>query len=242
MNVQIVDDDRDFAESMGDLVAIRGHNVFIANNGEQAIQQSREEKIDITFMDVKMPQMNGVETFREMRAINPAVHVIMMTAYSVDALINEALDNGALGIVNKPLEMDNIHTFLANMSESLFVLVVDDDSDFAQSTSELLRKNSYIVGSYTSPEDAVEHILSNGVNVLLLDLKLGENSGIDILKNLSSQGISIPTVLITGNEDEKKRAERLKFDSLKGMLSKPFEPEELISMLDNLREQKRAGH
>ena len=242
MNVQIVDDDRDFAESMGDLVAIRGHNVFIANNGEQAIKQSREEKIDITFMDVKMPQMNGVETFREMRAINPAVHVIMMTAYSVDALINEALDNGALGIVSKPLEMDNIHTFLANMSESLFVLVVDDDSDFAQSTSELLRKNSYIVGSYTSPEDAVEHILSNGVNVLLLDLKLGENSGIDILKNLSSQGISIPTVLITGNEDEKKRAERLKFDSLKGMLSKPFEPEELISMLDNLREQKRAGH
>jgi DNA-binding response OmpR family regulator len=104
MKVFIVDDDQDVAESMADLVALRGHEADIANSGEAAIDRFRDHDYDIAFMDVRMPGINGVESFLEIRKFKPTARVVIMTGYSVENLLVQALDNGALTVLYKPFQ------------------------------------------------------------------------------------------------------------------------------------------
>ena len=59
----IVDDDQDHAESLADILELRGYEVEVAFTGEDAIERFREADFDLVFMDVKLPGKNGVETF-----------------------------------------------------------------------------------------------------------------------------------------------------------------------------------
>ncbi len=104
LKVFIVDDDVDVAESMADLVERRGHQADLAFSGEEAVKKFRDHDYDIAFMDVRMPGMNGVESLIEIRKFKPEARVVMMTAYSVEHLLDQAMENGALDILNKPFE------------------------------------------------------------------------------------------------------------------------------------------
>jgi CheY-like chemotaxis protein len=101
----IVDDDRDMAESIADLVEIRGYEADLAASGPEAIAKFQECDYDMAFMDVRMPGMNGIECLLEILKLKPNAKVVMMTAYSVEQLLNKALMNGAAGILYKPFEL-----------------------------------------------------------------------------------------------------------------------------------------
>ena len=62
----------------------------------------RGEDFDFVLLDVKLPGINGVETFLEMRKIRPGAKVMMMTGYSVEQLVAQAIEGGALGVLHKP--------------------------------------------------------------------------------------------------------------------------------------------
>jgi DNA-binding response OmpR family regulator len=102
----IVDDDYDMAESIADLVEIRGYEADLASSGAEAIAKFQERDYDVAFMDVRMPGMNGVECLLEILKLKPDAKVVMMTAYSVEQLLNTALKNGAAGVLYKPFEMN----------------------------------------------------------------------------------------------------------------------------------------
>ena len=108
LRVFIVDDDIDFAESLAEVIKKRGHQVELAHNGEDAVERFRDADFDIAFMDVKLPGKNGVESFFEIRKIKPDAKVMMMTGYSVEHLLRQAVDHGALGVLHKPLDFDRV--------------------------------------------------------------------------------------------------------------------------------------
>jgi DNA-binding response OmpR family regulator len=101
--ILIVDDDQDHAESIADIVALRGHEVALAGSGEAGIACFRDGEYDLVLMDVKMPGMNGVDAFFELRKLRPDARVMMMTGFSVEQLVDTALANGAIGVLRKPL-------------------------------------------------------------------------------------------------------------------------------------------
>jgi DNA-binding response OmpR family regulator len=88
--VLIVDDDNDHAESLADMVEIRGHSAAIANSGEAAIEQFRTGDFGFVLLDVRLPGINGVETFLELKHIQPDAQVMMMTAFSVEQVVSQA--------------------------------------------------------------------------------------------------------------------------------------------------------
>jgi len=69
LHILIVDDDRDFLESISEMVESGGYKTAVAQNGAQALQIFNEENIDLLLMDLKMPGMNGIETYKEIRKI-----------------------------------------------------------------------------------------------------------------------------------------------------------------------------
>ncbi|MGH6932252.1 MAG: response regulator [Dongiaceae bacterium] len=103
----IVDDDRDLAESLAELLEIHGYTVHIANNGQEAVERYRSDDFDLTFMDVRMPVMNGVDSFFEIRRLKPSARIVMMTGYK-EPIVSKALENGAIGLLNKPFQLDDM--------------------------------------------------------------------------------------------------------------------------------------
>jgi CheY-like chemotaxis protein len=108
LHVLIVDDDRDHAESVADILEMRGYAIDIAGSGEAGVAKFGEGGFDVVLMDVKMPGMNGVEAFFAIREIKPDAQVLMMTGFSVEELVERAMANGAIGTLRKPLAIPQL--------------------------------------------------------------------------------------------------------------------------------------
>ncbi|MCP4936069.1 MAG: response regulator, partial [bacterium] len=87
IKILVVDDDRDFAESLVFVLEGRGYEVEVAHTGEAAIRKFQNNDFDIAFMDVKLPGKNGVESYMEIRKFKSDAKVVMMTGYSVEQLL-----------------------------------------------------------------------------------------------------------------------------------------------------------
>lgn len=116
LNILIVDDNTSLCKTMSFILGRKGYDVTIANDGFEAIQRVKEGNFDIIFMDIKMPQMDGVEAYRGIKKIRSAV-VVMMTAYAVDGLVEEALQEGAYGVIYKPLDMAEVFGLVDEIME-----------------------------------------------------------------------------------------------------------------------------
>jgi two-component system response regulator HydG len=107
-NILVVDDIKSIRQTLGGILGDEGYNVVLAEDGYQAIEAAKQTPFDLVFMDIKMPGINGVQTFREIKKINPEAVVVMMTAYSMEGLVKQALVEGAYGVVYKPFDIDDI--------------------------------------------------------------------------------------------------------------------------------------
>ncbi|MFZ1090736.1 MAG: response regulator, partial [Xanthobacteraceae bacterium] len=85
--ILVVDDDKDHAESIADLLNWSGYGVEAAHSGEDALELFARRPFDLTILDVKLPGINGVETFFRLRKTKPGAQVIMMTGLNLEQLI-----------------------------------------------------------------------------------------------------------------------------------------------------------
>jgi DNA-binding response OmpR family regulator len=240
LRVFIVDDDRDFAESLALLIEGRGYEVELAFSGEDAIARFREQDFDITFMDVTLPGKNGTESFLEIRKFKPSARVVMMTGYSVEQLLEQAVEHGAWGVLDKPIDMRQVLDMLENIKPD-GILIVDDDPDFVESVKNLLVNNGYIVFVARDGQEAVNRIRSNGIDILILDLRLPILSGLETYLELKRTGHTIPTFIVTAYLDEyADDVDKLRSLSVSGILRKPFDPRDLLKAVERLIEVGRA--
>ena len=107
-HILVVDDSISMCKTMSSILKRNGYAVTSAIDGLEAIDRARERPFDITFMDIKMPRMDGVEAYRRIKQIRPDWVVIMMTAYSDDDLLEQALQVGVYDILYKPLDMEKV--------------------------------------------------------------------------------------------------------------------------------------
>lgn len=107
-DILIVDDLRNMRLTLGGVLEDEQHNVVIVEDGYQAIKAVENTHFDAVFMDIKMPGINGVETFREVKKLDPEIVVIMMTGYSVEELAKAAFEEGAYTCLQKPFDMEKV--------------------------------------------------------------------------------------------------------------------------------------
>ncbi len=104
--VLIVDDEPDFCDVLRDFLRIRGFEVAIALSGEEALPAYMQEKPDVVLLDIRMPGMDGLETLRELKVLDPGANAIMVTAIKDDEIVKRAMVEGALDYITKPVDHD----------------------------------------------------------------------------------------------------------------------------------------
>ncbi len=104
--VLIVDDEPDFCDALRDFLRSRGFEVAIALSGEEALRAYMQEKPDVVLLDIQMPGMDGLETLRELKALDQGANVIIVTAFGDDETIMRAMAEGALDYITKPVDHD----------------------------------------------------------------------------------------------------------------------------------------
>ncbi|MFT5523283.1 MAG: two-component system response regulator HydG [Pirellulaceae bacterium] len=178
--ILVVDDEPDMARGLRRILRINGYDVQIAHSGEEAIDRSREWPPDGILMDIKMPGIDGVEAYRQIRVMCPNAFVVFMTAFS--SLVDEAREEGAVDVLTKPLDPAETCELLANALSTRPVLIVDDDTDFCESLSRILKAKGCTVETADSPAQALAAFKKQPRSVVLLDMRLGDTNGLELLQ------------------------------------------------------------
>ena len=110
--ILIVDDDRDMVRTLCDIFRLRGWESLGAHSGEEAVEQQRQERHPVVLMDVKMPGMDGLTAFREMKRDTPGTRVILMTAYLSEDVRADAEREGAWRVIQKPVDLASLFALL----------------------------------------------------------------------------------------------------------------------------------
>jgi two-component system, NtrC family, response regulator len=107
-NVLIVDDEKNYLVVLQDLLEDEGHNVLTASSGEEALDVVRGTPVDTVLSDIKMPGMSGIDLLDSIRALDPDLPVILMTAFAeVDQAVS-AMKKGALDHIQKPFDNSDV--------------------------------------------------------------------------------------------------------------------------------------
>ena len=118
-SVLIVDDNESLFKTLSFILTQNGYATTVANNGTETIRLVTETLFDMVLMDIRMPIMNGVEAYRRIKMIRPDAAVVMMTAFSVEELVQEVLEEGAFGIIYKPLDIDKVISLIEKAKEGV---------------------------------------------------------------------------------------------------------------------------
>ncbi|MBW2002649.1 MAG: response regulator [Deltaproteobacteria bacterium] len=105
--VLLVDDEKIVLEVAGGMLTSLGYTVIAATNGKDAIEAYEKERdtIDMVILDMIMPGLSGRETCNRLKAIDPAVKILLSSGYSIDGQATEILKRGCNGFIQKPFDM-----------------------------------------------------------------------------------------------------------------------------------------
>ncbi len=116
-HVLIVDDDSNHLKMLQKIIRSWGYHVSASDDGAKAVESVKERPYDLILMDVRMAQMSGIEALQHIKQYNPAIPILIMTAYSsVDSAV-EALKAGAYDYLTKPLDFEVLKLSLARALE-----------------------------------------------------------------------------------------------------------------------------
>ena len=116
--VLVVDDERLIRWSLEQTLATIGYEVATAEHGAAALASVREEPPDLVLLDLKLPDVDGIEVLRQIKAQQPTVQVVIMTAYADVGTAVEAMRLGAYDYVPKPIDFDALAVSLRNALEA----------------------------------------------------------------------------------------------------------------------------
>lgn len=116
-HILLVEDDISHCTILQALISGWGYRVSVAHNGRQALEQVRAQSFDLILSDVRMAEMDGIAALKAIKSYNPAIPILIMTAYSNVESAVEAIKAGAYDYLTKPLDFDTLQLTLARALE-----------------------------------------------------------------------------------------------------------------------------
>lgn len=233
-SVLVVDDDRDICQNMADILADFGFHVDVAHDGAAALELVRRPPYDVALLDLKMPGMDGLTLYREIKKVQAGTVALLVTAYAGGSTSEDALAGGMWRVLPKPVDLARLMSLVDEAIEQPLVLVVDDDADLCDNLWELLHERGYRVSIAHDARQAAEQ-LRGATRVVLLDLVLPGGDGAEVLREARAANPDVRTVLITGHRAETAPViEQLRAEGADAVCYKPFDIPALLGTVAQL--------
>ena len=108
--ILIVDDEEDICEMLSDFLEECGYETFRATTGKEALSVVKAARPHLMLLNIRLPEMSGIDILRDVRAIDQEIGVIMVTEYQDVSIAQEALKMGASDFITKPLDLNYLET------------------------------------------------------------------------------------------------------------------------------------
>lgn len=233
--VLIVDDEVDTCRNLSDILTDLGYRVDTAHDGEAALELVRRNPYDVALLDLKMPGMDGLTLYREIKKLRAGTVAIIVTAYASSATAEEALAAGAWHILPKPVDFPKLLKLVEEAAQQPLVMVVDDDPDLCANVWDLLRERGFRVAVAHGYADASRALKDTAFRVVLIDMRLPDGDGTNVFRLVRDANPQARTVLITGHRTEmEQRLEKALQEGADAVCYKPFDVPALLTTLQNL--------
>ncbi len=107
-NILIIDDEKDLCQLLGDTLSSHGYDVKFANTKREAMSSLKSRLPDLVFLDLKLPDSDGLKLLSSIKKINPSTTVSIISAYGTEEVRDEASKLGAYGFIDKPFSEEDI--------------------------------------------------------------------------------------------------------------------------------------
>jgi CheY-like chemotaxis protein len=229
----VVDDNRDFAENLAEILRDRGDEVAVAGSGPEAVALAGTRRFDAVLADMRMPLMGGAETVHEIRRQDPAVPAMVITAHAGDDALDAARREGLLAVLSKPVDVARLLELLAAARRDGLVAVVEDDLRMADNLCEALRSRGFAAVTAASVTET-ERLGPVRPFCALVDLRLPGGPDGEAMRRLGARYPGLPMIVVTALADPPPIAHE-------GLFSKPFDTRELLGTVERLHRARGGG-
>ena len=211
--VLVVDDDTAHRTMLRTLVGDWGYAIVEADDGEAAIAAVRARPVDLVLMDIRMVRVSGIEALEQIKAINPAIPIVLMTAYASVEMAVDALKKGAYDYLIKPLDFDKLRLTLERALEHIRL------------TAENRRLKSQLEAGFQSP-----------------DIIGSSPAMVRLMETVAQVAVSEATVMVTGESGTGKELVAAAIHHNSPRKAGPFVKVNCAAITETLLESELFGH
>jgi DNA-binding response OmpR family regulator len=228
VNILLVDDDSDFAESMAEVLRLDDHAVVVAGSGEAAIDLFARRSFDLAFLDAQLPGASGLETIASLRRSTGAVPLYLITGHGVECILDTAVGGRRWRRMPKKFDEEILLDEFARLGSKGMLFVPRDPYD-GERLRTVLGKSDRKVHLARSREEAFE---ADGAEAIVLDLPATLLDGLEIYLDLEDRKKTKPCVFLTPFADSGYDSWDIDRQfAATGILTKPFPPAALLDWL-----------
>ena len=240
--ILVVDDDPDICLNLTDILTDLGYRVDYALDGPSALELVRQRPYDVALLDLKMPGMDGLTLYREIKNHRAGTVSLLVTAYAGPATTEEALSAGAWKVVAKPVDLAKLQLLVDEAIDQPLVLVVDDDRDLCDNLWDLLRERGFRVSLAHNCRQAADQLRESTFEVVLIDMRIPDCDGSEVFQIVRESNPRARTILITGYRSEMDQLiGQMVAEGAHGVCYKPFDVPELLKKLEQLAKAHEEG-
>jgi CheY-like chemotaxis protein/signal transduction histidine kinase/CHASE3 domain sensor protein len=205
-SILVIEDDPVFAKILVEQCVENGFKCLVADNGEEGLQLAMEKIPKAIILDIRLPEKNGWEVLDELKS-NPNTRNIPIHVMSSEDDLEDAFLKGVVGTLNKPVSREDLNNALNNIKSFVnrkkkTLLIVEDDEVQMKAIKKLISRKDVKVFEAGSGEAAVKLLKSAVVDCVILDLKLPDMSGFDLLDKLDAmEDVNTPPVIVYTAKD-----------------------------------------
>lgn len=195
--ILIVDDNLELAENVAEILEDAGFASDVFEKPKEALAALVVGRYAAALLDIRMPEMNGVELYRAIKEKDPCLPAIAMTAWAGNDHIRDAVAEGVIAILPKPLDVPRLLGRLGCVIEGEKALVVEDDHHLAQNLVEVLIERGFAARAAHSCAEARKLAAAGPLSVLLVDYKLPDGDGLELVEEFC-RGSDCTAVVFSG--------------------------------------------
>lgn len=232
--ILIVDDEADTCANLYDIFTEFGHEVDTAQDGAMALELIENQPFyDVALLDLRMPGMDGLELYRRIKQKSAGTVALVVTAYASSDTVKSAIAAGARRVLSKPVNIGELLSLVHDSLQSPLVLIIDDEADLCDNLWEILHERGYRVHLAHDVRSARQSLASCQFQVILLDLKLPDGEGGQVLQEVRATNPQARTIVITGHRNElESRVQQALTEGAAGVAYKPFDVPSLLKIVD----------